>query len=85
MSPAATAYTQGHVWTRWRADDPANSCRWRVGACDWTKSHLTNTSATKTLCGLVVPDYPYLQDVDDQIPKDWPVCKRCEHLAKTVR
>lgn len=81
MSPTATAFTQGSIWTRWRADDPAESCRWRVGACDWTKTHATNTATTKTLCGLHVPQYPYRQDINDDIPKDWPVCKVCQRRA----
>lgn len=75
MSPAATAYTQGHVWTRWRAQEPLKP------VAGWTKAHISNTSHTKTLCGLPIPEYPYTSDTGKaQVPQDWPQCSRC--LAK---
>lgn len=77
----AMAYTQVGIKTRWRSDDLAESSRaWRPMS-DWTKVHVTNTATTKTLCGLHVPEYPYLQDINDQIPTDAPMCKRCERMA----
>ena len=68
---AATAYTQGHVRIRWRLNDPAEENRER-----WTRTHITNTSVTDTLCGLAVP-FAYMQDMNSDIPKEWPFCKRC--------
>lgn len=78
MSPAATAHTQGHVWTRWRAEEPPDSPRACKGACDWTKTHISNTALTFTICGLPIPQYPYTSDVGvGQVPADWPKCKKC--------
>lgn len=49
---------------------------------DWTKVHITNTATTETLCGLHVPEMPYLQDINDDIPEAAPVCKRCAKLER---
>jgi hypothetical protein len=68
----STAFTQGHTWTRWRAQEPSEP----VSA--WTKTHISNTSHTMTLCGLPIPEYPYMSDTGSaQVPEGWPRCKRC--------
>ena len=78
ISLSSRAHTQGHVRMRWRTEEPPDSPRATKGTCGWTKTHITNTAATHTLCGLEVPDMPHLQDIAEEIPASWPVCKRCQ-------
>lgn len=59
---------------RWRLNDPAEENKQR-----WTKTHKVSFHASDlTACHQLIPEYPYMMDTDDQIPQDWPVCKRCQ-------
>lgn len=69
---------------RWRNCDPAEHQNY-IGATAWTRVHVLQNlpaDATRfTLCGIEVPDYPYLEDIDLQIPSDVPRCKSCRKAA----
>ena len=63
---------------RWRLNDPAEESRQR-----WTRGHFLDTAgATTTLCGLPVPDLPYMEDRDEQIPDGAYYCERCKVVSR---
>ena len=61
--------------------------RWRamtqIGASAWTLVHRSHNEphapGARTLCGLWIPDTPYLIDVNAEVSADAPRCKRCEN------
>jgi hypothetical protein len=70
--------------------------RWRFHPVDeraqrWTRVHITDTAAVRTLCGRVIPAllrhlpsssvYPYMVDKGDQVPADADRCGQCERRA----
>jgi hypothetical protein len=57
--------------TRWRLNDPGEENRVR-----WTKVHYLATPY-RALCGVMVAEWPYDRDANEQIPDDADVCRRC--------
>lgn len=57
---------------RWRLNDIGES--WYS---NWTIAHIRRVGADRGLCGVGIPEWPYMADVDDQIPEGTQVCKRC--------
>lgn len=59
---------------QWRLNDPAAEAAER-----WTRSHVTNTGK-KTRCGIVIPEFAYMTNEDDQIGSGVECCARCGSL-----
>lgn len=70
---------------RWRAVDPAEAFNGQ-GSTQWTRVHVAregeHDDAARTLCGIGVPDRPYMADVNNNVPESAPRCKTCVRLAK---
>jgi hypothetical protein len=59
---------------RWRLNDPGEENRVR-----WSKVHTVSLHADDlTACHILIPEHPYMEDRDDQIPSDAERCKRCQ-------
>ncbi len=67
---------------QWRLNDLAEETRPR-----WTRVHkIVAIDATTTLCGLAVPEHPYMANYDENTNPGAPVCDRCKAVArKAVR
>lgn len=69
---------------RWRAVDPGEAFSGE-GSTAWTRVHTSRDgkydSDARTLCGLKIPDTPYMTDMDDQVPSGAPRCKTCERRS----
>lgn len=65
---------------RWRAVDPGEAAD-GSGSTAWTRVHVSRAgrhdSKAKTLCGLAIPDMPYMDDMDTNVPTGAPRCKTC--------
>lgn len=61
---------------RWRDADPGESDRSARGN-NWTRVHVLAANGTSTICGLVVPNHPYMEDYNADIPAGAPKCQRC--------
>jgi hypothetical protein len=66
---------------RWRLNDPIEENDKRTGA-RWTRVHKFVDGDSHTLCGLAIPDHPYMADYDDGTPDGAPVCDRCKTVAR---
>lgn len=59
---------------RWRLNGLAEENRQR-----WTKVHVVSIQdGTLTACHMRIPEHPYMEDRDDQIPAGLDICKRCQ-------
>lgn len=70
---------------RWRDKDPAEQGdSWRPGRDNWTRVHVSrdshHDSDATTVCGLKIPDSPYMSEMDGEIPSGAARCKRCERV-----
>lgn len=69
---------------RWRSVDPAEAMGGN-GSTLWTRVHVSrdgrHDSDAKTLCGLKIPNMPYMEDMDEHVPSSAPRCKHCAKLA----
>ena len=68
--------TPSTVRLSWRPNDPAEELRER-----WTKVHVVrredqHCSDARALCGLLIPDFPYMADFGADIPDAAPICRK---------
>lgn len=68
------------IEVRWRAVDPGEA-RDGAGSTEYTRVHYVVIEQA-TICGLVVPESPYVMDRGAWIPEAAPRCKRCVRRAQ---
>lgn len=64
---------------RWRLNDPAEENRER-----WTRVHRAiGDMSPKALCGVAIPEHPYMADYNADIPDGAPDCRSCAKKGAT--